>query len=779
MAKSSKGKIHYERSRINSGHHRRILAVMLLMAFLAFIPVSLRLFDLMVLQYDHYAALALRNQTRTTAVTADRGTIYDVNMNILACSQSVEDVYLDPHELKQAKEDIGEISAVLGEILDISPDWIAQQAADTKMRYKRIASAIDLNTASRIRAFINQREISGIHLEPNSKRYYPYGALAAQVIGFTNASNVGSEGIEASYNAYLSGTAGKVITTKGNNEMDMPFSYEKYVESIPGCDVVLTLDATVQQCLEKRMEEAIAKYDVQNGAFGVVMNVNTGEILAMATLGSYDPNQYLEIYDSKQAQSVEKLKLDYLLYPEGSEGYTQSLKAYKEALQSARLKQWRNRVISDGYEPGSTFKVLTMAAALDSGTITLKNQFYCRGAAHIPGRSQLLHCWRSAGHGSQTTAQALQNSCNLAFANIALELGGETFYEYIKNFGVLEKTGLDLSGESKGVFFDKALVTDTQKWGTASLTSASFGQTFKLTPLQLVRAISAVVNGGNLMEPYIVSEVMDSKGNTVLKQEPTLVRRVISEETSKTMRLLMESVVTEGTAKNAAVAGFSIGGKTGTSEKIDVLDENGHPTLDKIVSFVGVAPMDDPQYIVLVALDTPSRSTGIYISGGVMAAPTVGAVLSDILPYLGVSRNYGPEDAQSQAVVMPDLTGKTEKEATALLKEFSLTPVCSGSQETVTGQIPAAGQSVPGGSQVLLYFGPPAENEPVKVPDFYRMTRQQASDAAGLLGLYILVAGNPDITPTVVVTGQSVSAGTEVPRGSTITLTFADTDIRD
>lgn len=779
MAKSSKRKPHYERARINSGHHRRILAVMLLMAFLAFIPVSFRLFDLMVIQYERYAALALRNQTRTTAVTADRGTIYDVNMNILAYSQSVEDVYLDPHELKQAKEDIGEISAVLGEILDISPEWIAKQASDIKMRYKRVASAIDLDTASRIRAFINEREISGIHLEPNSKRCYPYESLAAQVIGFTNASNVGSEGIEASYNAFLSGTAGKVITTKGNNEMDMPFSYEKYAEAIPGCDVVLTLDATVQQCLEKRMEEAIAKYDVQNGAFGMVMNVNTGEILAMATLGSYDPNQYLEIYDPQQAQRTEKLKLDYLLYPEGSESYAQGLKKYKEALQNARLKQWRNRVISDGYEPGSTFKVLTMAAALDSGAITLKNQFYCRGAAHIPGRSQLLHCWRSAGHGSQTTAQALQNSCNLAFANIALELGGETFYEYIKNFGVLEKTGLDLSGESKGVFFDKALVTDTQKWGTASLTSASFGQTFKLTPLQLVRAISAVVNGGNLMEPYLVSEVMDAQGNTVLKQEPTLVRRVISEETSKTMRALMESVVTEGTAKNAAVAGFSIGGKTGTSEKIDVLDENGHPTLDKIVSFVGVAPMDNPQYIVLVALDTPSRSTGIYISGGVMAAPTVGAVLSDILPYLGVPRSYGPEDAQSQAVIMPDLTGKTAKEATALLKEYNLTAVSSGSQETVTGQIPAAGQSVPSGSQVLLYFGPPAENEPVKVPDFQRMTRQQASDAAGLLGLYILVAGNPDITPTVVVTGQSVSPGTEVPRGTTINLTFADTDIRD
>ena len=777
MAKSSKRKNQFERARANSGHHRRILIVMAVMALLAFVPVSLRLFDLMVLQYDYYAGLALRNQTRTTTVTADRGTIYDVNMNILACSQSVENVYLDPHELKQAKEDIGEISRVLGEILDISPEWIAQQASDIKMRYKLIAAAVDLETAAHIRSYINEETISGIHLEPNSKRYYPYGALASQVIGFTNASNTGSEGIEASYNSFLSGTAGKVVTTKGNNEMDMPFSYEKYVRSIPGCDVVLTLDATVQQCLEKRMAEAIARYDVQNGAFGIVMNVKTGEILAMATLGGYDPNAYLEVYDPQQAQLVENLRLSYLLHPADSDEYDLGLQKYKQALQAARLKQWRNRVISDGYEPGSTFKVLTMAAALDSGAITLKNQFYCRGSSQIPGRAQLLHCWRSAGHGSETTAQALQNSCNIAFANIALELGGERFYDYIKNFGVLEKTGLDLSGESKGVFFDKALVTDTQKWGTASLTSASFGQTFKLTPLQLVRAISAVVNGGYLMEPYIVSEIMDADGNTVLKQEPTAVRQVISQETSKIMCALLESVVTEGTAKNAAVAGFSIGGKTGTSEKIDVLDENGQPTLDKIVSFVGVAPMNDPQYIVLVALDTPSRSTGIYISGGVMAAPTVGAVLSDILPYLGVQPNYGPED--SYLVTMPELAGMTMKEATSALKAQDLTPVKRGEGDLVTAQIPAAGQTLPHGSQVILYFGQPEEEERVKVPDFAHMTRQQASDAAGALGLYILVAGNPAVEPGVVVVSQAIAAGTEVPVGTTITLTFADTSIRD
>lgn len=773
MAKSSGKQLSFERVRVNSGHHRRILAVTVLLAFLAFLPVNIRLFDLMILQYDHYADLALQNQTRTTAVSAQRGTIYDVNMNILAYSESAEDVYLNPRQLKQAKEDIGEISAALGEILEISPQWIQERAGDTRYRYQRLASAISADTAQRIRQLILEQEISGIHLEPNSRRVYPYGSLAAQVIGFTNASHTGCEGVESAYNRYLSGTAGKVLTTKGNNEMDMPFSYEQYLQSVPGCDVVLTLDTTVQQCLEKRMQEAIAKYDVQNGAFGLVMDVNTGQILAMATLGSYDPNHYLEIYDPQQAALTEKLRLAYLLHPQGSEGYETGLQQYQQALQAARLKQWRNRCISDGYEPGSTFKVLTMAAALDSGAITLQNHFYCKGAAHIPGRSQLLHCWRSAGHGSQTTAQALQNSCNLAFANIALALGGETFYQYVQNFGVLEKTGLDLSGESKGVFFDKALVTDTQKWGTASLTSASFGQTFKLTPLQLVRAIASVVNGGNLMEPYIVSEVLDADGNTVLKQEPTLIRQVISPETSKTMCALMESVVTEGTAKNAAVAGFSIGGKTGTSEKIDVLDENGHPTLDKIVSFVGVAPMDNPQYIVLVALDTPSRSTGIYISGGVMAAPTVGAVLSDILPYLGV------QSQEQQMVTMPDLAGKTAKEANAILQQLSLTAMPSGDGDTVTGQIPAAGQQIPAGSQVLVYFGPTIGEELVKVPDFSRMTRQQASDAAGALGLYILPSGNLSVTPAVVAVAQSQAPGTLVPRGSSITLTFADTNIRD
>ena len=517
----------YDRLRMNTGQHRRICLVMLLLGGLAFVPVFWRLYDLMVKNYDRYAALALRNQTRTTTVAAQRGEIYDRNMNILATSVHVENVYLDPHELKQSKADLEEISRALGEILEKDPQWILQQAQDIKKRYKQVGTRVETETAAKIRDFINSRDISGIHLEPSTRRTYPFGSLAAQVIGFTNAGGDGAEGVEAGYNAYLTGKAGRVITTKGNNEMDMPFSYENYVSSRKGDSLILTLDTTVQMCLEKQLQTAVDRYAVQNGAFGLVMNAKTGESLAMATLGSYDPNRDLELADEQTALRLEQLRDTYQSQIEGSEAYESGKKAYSEALDAARLKQWRNRVLSDGYEPGSTFKVLTMAAALDCGAIDLNTPFHCTGSQQIPGRAQLLHCRRSAGHCAEKTPQALQNSCNIAFAHIALKLGGERFYEYVEKFGILEKTGIDLAGESKGIFFDKALVTNTDKWGTASLTSGSFGQTFKITPLQLVRAIASVVNGGYLMEPYIVSEIIAADGNTVMRAEPTLVRQTI------------------------------------------------------------------------------------------------------------------------------------------------------------------------------------------------------------------------------------------------------------
>ena len=633
----------FYRVRMDTARNLRIRLGALILGTLAFFPIAARLVQLTVVDHGYYTAKALNNQTRSTAVLTERGMIYDRNMNVLAVSRPVEHVYLDPQELKQARVDLEQLSLFLGERLGKEPQWILEQAKDTRRRYKQVASGISTETADEIRGYILEKNISGVHLEPSVRRSYPFGDLASQVIGFTNLSGQGSEGIEAAYDAFLSGPMARVLTTKGSNEMDMPFSYENLVVPRESCNLILTLDTTVQSCLENRLREAIAKYDVQNGAFGLVMNCKTGEILAMATLGGYDPNDYQRVADEKTAGELEALEAEYRSFPENSEEYIRGRQAYTDLLTQARLKQWRNRVISDGYEPGSTFKVLTMAAALDCGAIDLNTHFYCRGAERIQGRAQLLHCWRAAGHGAEQTPQALQNSCNLAFAHIALKLGGERFYDYVKRFGILEKTGVDLAGESKGIFFDKALVTNTDKWGTASLTSGSFGQTFKITPLQLVRAIASVVNGGELVEPYMVSEVQDAKGNVVYRQEPTVTRRTVKEETSEMMRVLIRSVVTEGTAKNADVAGFAIGGKTGTSEKIDVFDDKGQRVLDKIVSFVGIATMDDPEYIVLAALDTPSRATGIYISGGVMAAPTVGAILADILPYLGVKKMEEPQ----------------------------------------------------------------------------------------------------------------------------------------
>ncbi len=770
-----------ERIRADRGMLSRTGVILILCGIVAFLPVVGMLTNLMVFRHDEYSEKALNNQTRTTTVTASRGNIYDRNMNVMAVSTSVENVFLDPKELHDNKVDLDLVANTLGEILSLDPTWIREQAADITMRYKMLATKQPDEVTSKIRDFIVENDIIGIHMEPDSKRTYPYSSLAAQVIGFTNSSNVGAEGIEAYYNNTLEGTAGKVITTKGNYETEMPYSFEKYYEASNGNSVVLTLDTTLQYYLEKNMQAAIEKYDVQNGAFGLIMNVKTGEVLAMATLGGYDPNNYLEIGDPAVQQELDRLKGAYSTLQQGSEAYDKAVNAYQEALVAARLAQWRNRVVSDGYEPGSTFKTITMAAAIEEGTTTVNDSFYCGGTEMFAERGNTpLHCWRHSGHGAETTFEALQNSCNLAFAHIGLRLGGEKFYEYVKAFGLLEPTGLGMSGESSGVFFPKSTITDPTANGYgAALIAGSFGQTFKVTPVQLVRAISAVVNGGYLMQPYVVSEILDDNGNVVEKTEPTVIRQVISESTSAIMRDMILSVVEQGTAGNAKIAGYSIGGKTGTSEKIDVYDEEGNGVDDKIVSFVGIAPMDDPQYIVLVALDTPSTETGYYISGGVMAAPTVRGVLEDILPYLNVARDYTGVDMSSVEVEMPALAGMTEQEAKEALQEESLTYELIGSGTAVTGQIPQAGAKLPGNSEVILYMGEEVPSDMVTVPDFTGMTIGQANQAAANAGLYILVKGATEDSGYVTATGQDVEAGTSVVRGSTIRVDFVDHTAQD
>ncbi len=762
----------------------RIGWVSILCICLAFLPVVAMLANLMLVHHEEYAQLALDNQTRVTGITASRGTIYDRNMNVMAVSTSVETVFLDPLELSKhedtRKVSLEQMAAYLAGLVDKDPQWIIEQAGDISMRYKVIATKQDKTVTDQIRTYINDNDIIGIHMEPDSQRVYPYSTLAAQLIGFTNASNQGAEGVEARYNRYLEGTAGKVITTKGNYETQMPYSYEKFYEASDGNSVVLTIDTTIQYYLEKNMEAAVSKYDVQNGAFGLVMNAKTGEILAMATLGSYDPNNYLEIMDADTRNMLDGMKLAYQLHQEGSAAYENARDAYTEALVAARLQQWRNRVVSDGYEPGSTFKIITMAAAIEEGTTTANDSFYCGGEKMYAGRTKPLHCWQHNGHGSQNTFQALQNSCNLALADIGLKLGGETFYTYVQDFGLMETTGVGLSGEASGYFFDEDIFTTPGASGyDAAVIASSFGQTFTVTPIQLVRAIAAVVNGGYLMQPYVVSEILDDGGNVVESNEPTVIRQVISEKTSETMRQMILSVVEEGTAKNARIAGYAIGGKTGTAEKTGQVDEEGNAIEDKIVSFVGIAPMDDPEYIVLVALDTPSKETGIYISGGVMAAPTVRGVLEDILPYMGVARDYSQVDMSTVEVTMPDLVGLSESEAAKLLTEESLGYRIVGEGTTVTGQIPAQGSSLPGNSQVILYMGEDAPGDLVAVPDFSGMTISQANKAATNAGLYILIKGATTDSRDVIATGQDVAPETLVVPGTTIRVDFTDQTAQD
>lgn len=756
-----------------------IFAMMICLGILSFCAVAGMLVKLMLIDHNKYEEKAIRNQTRTTSVTASRGTVYDRNMNVLAASSSVENIFLDPLELEQNKVDVDALSNALARILDLDASWIKEQAADVKYRYKMLKRRQTQEICDQVREYISANKIIGVHLEPDSMRYYPYGTLAAQLLGFTNTENVGSEGLESYYNSYLEGTAGAVITTKGNNETEMLYSYEKYYQASDGDSVVLTIDTTVQYYLEKQLQDAVDRYDVKNGAFGIVFDVNSGDIVAMSTLGSYDPNQYLEIYDTEKNDELTQLYEEAAKLPEGSAERTAAFEAYNNAVAAARLKQWRNRCVSDGYEPGSTFKIITLASALDSGAVTLDNHFYCGGSEKFEGRSQTLSCWRLAGHGAETTAEALQNSCNIAFAHIGLQMGGDTMYDYCRAFGLMEKTGIDLPGESSGLFHSRERLADNANYGTSYLISTSFGQTVKPTPIQLVRAIAAVVNGGYLLEPHVVSEVVDSDGNVVQKNSRTVVRQVISEETSKTMCQLIESVVTEGTAKNAQVVGYRIGGKTGTAEKTDQRDENGNLTRDKIVSFVGIAPMDDPKYVVLVALDTPSSSSGYYISGGQMGAPTVAAIFEDILPYLGVEGEYSAEDMSRVAVRMPNVVGLTEAEANKRLEENYLNYRIIGDGDKIVSQIPAHGRELPGNSTVLLYTDDSMPTDQVTVPDLSGLTVAQANQALADCGLYMQAKGVDSSASYVIAAQQDIDPGVQVARGTMIVVTFIDTTATD
>lgn len=750
---------------------RRTLFLMAVCGIAAFLMLLLRLYKLQIVEHEYYEKLAISQQLREAPTAAARGKIYDTNMNILAVSASVDNVYLSPAEIEMYGEDRELIARGLSEILGLDYEDIYEKSGQSGSWYVTVKRKIELEDAEKIRKFKSENKLRGIRLETDSKRYYPNSSLACHLIGFVGMDNNGLEGIEAQYESALAGSAGRTVRTTNAYGTELLFGqFEEYYPGENGYDIVTTIDASIQYYIEKHLKQAVEDYDIQNGAGAIAMDVNTGAILAMVSIDGYDLNDFLAVSDKAQAV------VDGAATPEEAQ----------RLLAEAQTRQWRNKALSDTYEPGSTFKIITLSMALEEGAVTENDSFFCGGNVNVLGRTSPIRCWKSGGHGSQNLTQAVQHSCNVAFVNIGQRVGAESFYKYCEGFGFLElspdpdamlsaTTGIDLAGESGSIWWSKN--TFCSEKNLSQLAAASFGQTFTITPLQLITAVSACVNGGRLMKPYVVRQMLNSDGTTAYEREPCLVRQVISAETSEKVRTILEQVVgdsRDGTGRNAAVPGYRIGGKTGTSEKVSLEAQTGEK--EYIVSFIGFAPADKPRIALLVFLDTPSSKSGIYISGGQMAAPVVGNMLADILPYMGIEAQYSAEELAGMDVSMPQLTGLDVSEAARTLRDAGLKYRSIGEGDIVTSQLPEAGCTIAAGSEVILYFDREPSRELETMPELSGMSYEQARDTLSYYGIYIRTGSLVTDAAAQKINTQSVPAGQRLGHGTVVEVTLVSGD---
>lgn len=745
---------------------RRTILLMVMFGVLSFLPLAGKLYQLQIVQHKELQEKAVNQQTRDMAVSADRGTIYDSEGNILAISATVQNLVVSPKDIIENGLDKSLIASGIADLTGADAGKILKRLENTKSQYEVIVRKMEEEDAEKVRAFIKDNRLgSGVYLEPDSKRYYPYSSLASHVIGFVGAENEGRYGVEKVYDDLLSGVGGRVVTAKNGAGTEMLSKYENYIDAQDGRNVHLTLNATIQGFVEKALEEGIEKYDIQNGGFGIAIDPKTGGILAMASNGGYDLNNFSAIADPAKAEALAAMRDDPNVTEED----------YQKAVGLALNEQWRNRCVNDTYEPGSTFKSIVLASALEEGVVDLNSQFFCNGVARVGGFD--IHCSKRTGHGQQDLTLAVKNSCNPAFMDIGQRLGADRFYDYMEDFGLLGTTGSDLLGEGGSVIWSRKFFTSEE--GLSSLATASFGQTMKITPIQLITAASAVVNGGHLITPHVLDYTTDSDGNVVDTYQVNEVRQVVSEETSATVRDILEQVVATGTGKNTYQAGYRIGGKTGTSEKTGA-NENED---DYIVSFLGVAPANDPQVVLLLAYDTPKPATpgsswtagGTYISGGNIAAPMAGPLLRQILDYLGVEKQYSAEELSGADTAVPQVVGYNEEQAAAALSKRGFPYRKVGEGEKVTGQIPAAGAVVPGGSQVILYMGEAAPSDPVTVPDLSGLSPDKAKQALANVNLYLRGTGSAKyFTSATLAANQSIAPGTQVEPGAVVEVTFVE-----
>ncbi len=725
---------------------RRTLFVLIALIAIGFGAVVFSLVKLQLIQGPELQQRAVDQQLRDATISAQRGTIYDCNMTPLAQSATVWTVVLEPAYIKDDKTRETIVNG-LSEILGMDKEDVMKHA-QKKNAYEILKRKVETEVKDEILAFKDENDIaSGVRLVEDYKRYYPFGKFASSILGFTGDESQGLAGLEAEYDEDLTGVAGRLVTAKNAIGTDMPFQYEQKVDAKNGYSLVLSIDQVVQHFLEKNLEEGVINNKVQNRSAGIVINVKTGEILAMAVKGDYDPNDPFTITDQAVAASIQNLPEDQR----------------KEARKNALEAQWRNKAVSDTYYPGSVFKMCTGSMGLEEGVITENSSYTCNGSVNVSGTT--IHCWKS-GHGTETFVQGLCNSCNPFFIHIGELLGPANFFEYFKGFGFTERTGIDLPGEAGSLYYT------AEQLNPVELATESFGQNFSITPIQMITACAAVANGGYLVQPHVVKQVIDDKGNIVRTADTSVKRQVISEETSRRMCAILQQNATVGTAKNGYLPGYRVAGKTGTSEKIAQKNETG--VEEYIASYCGFAPADDPQIAMLIFFDEPH---GDSYYGGAVAGPVWAKTMEEILPYLGVERKYTESELDKLDVTTPQVTDKSVAAAKSELDSVGLSAKVYGEGETVISQIPEYGKTIPKNGTVVLFTDEQSSSKTVKVPNLVGLTLSQANSVAADSGINLIITGAALTSGSSAKShSQSIEAGTEVAPGTVVTVQFVEFD---
>ena len=756
---------------------QRTVWLLIIILVVGFGAVITRLTYLQLIKGEDLQQKAVQQQLTDTTVNAKRGTIYDRNGKVLAQSASVWQVVLSPANFKE-DEQREFVARELSEILDLEYEDVLEK---TKLDsyYAVVKRKVETQEREQILELMNKIEekyniAAVIALLDDYKRYYPYGSLASSVIGFTGSEDQGLVGVEYQYNEYLTGTPGRLITATVANGTVMPFDYSQNVEAVDGNSVVLTLDETIQSIIEKYMQQGIEDHDVYNRGGCIVMDVNTGEILGMATIGGYDLNDPFTISkeDRKKINEIDKeylLEKGYMTEEDKKTGkeIDELIKQAKTEAESLALSQmWRNKTISDTYYPGSVFKMCTLSMALEENEVNKDSRFSCSGTYRL--YEEDIHCHNTAGHGTQNYTQALCNSCNPAFIQIGDLIGADRFWQYYQSFGFSEKTGIDLPGEADDLFF-----TEDGSMGPVDLAVASFGQNFSITPIQMITAASAIANGGDLVQPHVVKQILDTDGSVVKNISTDTKRQVISKAVSQEMCKVLEENAIGGTGKNGYVAGYRIAGKTGTTEKLT--DSNGDGVDDYIASYCGFAPADNPEIAVLVFFDTPLA--GNYY-GSAVAAPVFANIMGEILPYLELEAQYTEKEAANIDTTAGTYTGLSVSEATKSVNADGFNVTIKGEGTTVVAQVPQAGSTIPTGGTIVLYTDDDSVTEKVTVPNLVGYTLYDVNYLASYYGINISLSGTVNSADSVSIT-QNVPEGTQVSPGTVVTVTFSTTDVND